>query len=335
MSKAPQYQWEGVPYRPSKGAPYYCRIALDRGDDPLPEINDKVLIKGYRGAQFIAPILGIVEGQKMNLRGEGSVLVLAGDPPWAKETRLARLARDEAKAIAATRRMEARKAAGLCPVCAEGDLTNCACVRGARAAAQAKQQEAEDAAEKERREDEHNARCEEHNRQAEERRKALTPEIVREALFKEDGDLFDSGNLAKAGGKLGVEIYKTDQQNYPENPNSRFLFEWLKNHAPELLKERRDVIQTKADEKKIASLREYGVCLTCFRPLKPDGTCTQEAVWATYKSDGSHRVNQKHYRDTDRDSVEKRKQFAQEVLGELENTSNRCPDNGEPISTGR
>ena len=273
-----------------------------------------------------------MEEQKVNLRGEGSILVLAGNPPWAKETRLARLARDEAKAIAATRRMEARKAAGLCPVCAEGDLNDCACVRGARAAAQAKQQEAEDAVEKKRREDEHNARCEEHNRQAEERRKALSPEIAREALFKEDGDLFDSGNLAKAGLKLGVEIYKTEgdtgQQNYPEKPNSRFLFGWLKNHAPELLKERRDVIQTKADEKKTALLREYGVCLTCFRPLKPDGMCTQEATWATYESDGSHRVNQKHYRDTDSDSVEKRKQFAQKVLGELENTSNRCSDSG-------
>ena len=218
-------QWSGAPQCYRSGEPFVVKIrggcrAWDR-QEPTPQIGDRVRVLGRDGTEFIARIHAI------RARTEAHTFALADDPPWAEETFRERRARGERRAVENARIAQLRQDHGLCVLCGEASLDDCRCVRGLRAdQARQAQRAAAEASERE-----HTHACEAYNREAAARRESLTLEAVEDAIVQ------SGGRLVMAGRILGVEQFRKHkwERGYPDTPNSRFLPQWVRRNAPQLL----------------------------------------------------------------------------------------------------
>ena len=220
---------------------YSAKIVLQAGGRE-PQIGDLVLVRGWKGAEFIAPIIAVRNAKTT------SVYVITADPPWRADSYLARQERSWTEAIDSrlqarkeARLMDVREQENLCVVCGEPDLDACACVRAqrerieqmAREAAAQEKRAAEKAAEQ-KKQQEWNEKCRAHNERADAARSNLTEEAVRAAIEKTDG------GLAAAGRELGIDEYENQWDGEAswyarETKNAYpFLSNWIKNNASDL-----------------------------------------------------------------------------------------------------
>ena len=299
MTSTPEYQWVGSFFREEPdpeeefdyfnyeedqekedAAPFRCRIDLSSDDrDKRPLIGEHVFVTDEDGAEFIAPILALHK-EWIDWANDGTqtpfVVVITENPPWLAETHAAMRARIEAEAVAHNRKMQAREAAGLCPVCGEDNLKNCACVRVQKErAAQEKvrDQHAKEAYEQD-------VQCEEHNQRAAARLAALTVEAA-EAAIEES-----RGVVAAAGRALRLEKY---ERAYSPRPGGRRyeqsmmispFSKWLRKNAPDLVRRAQSLREAaqmpKRRERMLEAISEggQGVCLACYRFLDKNGHCT-------------------------------------------------------------
>ena len=232
-------KWAGVAQRYHANEPFSAKIDgwdQSRNDEGTPQIGDLINVLGGRsGAEFIAPIMAIRAAPK----GTRYIFVMAGPPPWATETHLARQMRAQTEALQEARRIEILQQLDLCVVCEEGPLEACACVQRKKRKQDQLEKEAAERAEV----IAWAAHCDKHNAAADQRRRALTADAVRKALAAADGRPGDAGRA------LGVDKFNlrvTRNWTKPEHledltvysevtysPGS-WLSGWMSRKAPEL-----------------------------------------------------------------------------------------------------
>ena len=127
-----EYDWHGERIRRLEPGERYSVFVPADGSGALPEIGDRVLARGRRGAEWIGTVAAMRGTEE-----RGAWVVLAEPPPWVDS---AAAARAEVEALLELRRARAREQAGVCAACGEPVEPECPCVAKEREKAAARRE---------------------------------------------------------------------------------------------------------------------------------------------------------------------------------------------------